>query len=131
MALSMCVLQDGRSRSVSPENPTGGTGAGGAATMGTGAAAARDLGRGWKVSPSVEIAPGRTHTVGEIAGPGVIRHMWLTVPPGKLRSVVLRVYWDGAAEPAIAVPLGDFFCQGWASFAQVSSLPVAVNPMAG
>ena len=131
MSLSMSVLRDAQSRSVSPENPSGGKGAGGAADTGTGAAAARELGSGWKVSPSVEIAAGGTHTVAAIAGPGVIRHMWLTVPPARLRSLVLRAYWDGAAEPAIAVPLGDFFCQGWASFTQVSSVPVAVNPHGG
>ena len=131
MSLSMSVLRDGRSRSISPENPTGGKGAGGAATAGPGAAAARDLGPGWKVSPSVDIAAGGTHTVADIAGPGVIRHVWLTAHPTRLRSLVLRVYWDGEAEPAIAVPLGDFFCQGWASFAQVSSVPVAANPHGG
>jgi len=131
LSLTMSVLRDARSRSISPENPAGGKGAGGGATVGTGADMARDLGPGWKVSPSVEIGPGATHTVAEIAGPGVIRHMWLTVHPSRLRSVVLRVYWDGEREPAIAVPLGDFFCQGWASFAQVSSVPVAVNPHGG
>ena len=67
MSLSMSVLRDGRSRSISPENPTGGKGAGGGATTGTGAAAARDLGPGWKVSPSVDIAAGGTHTVADIA----------------------------------------------------------------
>jgi hypothetical protein len=127
----MSVLRDGQSRSISPENPDGRKGAGGAATSGTGAAAARDLGPGWKISPSAEIAPGATHTVAAITGPGVIRHMWLTVRPAMLRSLVLRAHWDGAAEPAIAVPLGDFFCQGWAEFAQVSSVPVAVNPHGG
>lgn len=127
MWLTMSVLRDARTRSISPENPTGEKGAGGAAT-GTGARAARQLGPGWKISPSVEIAPGATHTVAAITGSGAIRHMWLTVHPARLRSLVLRAYWEGADEPAIAVPLGDFFCQGWASFAQVSSLPVAVNP---
>src|SRR5690348_14140300 len=90
MSLSMSVLRDGRSRSVSPENPAGGKGADGGAATGTGAAAARDLGPGWKVSPSVEIAAGGTHTVAEVAGPGVIRHMWLAVNPhGGLNS-----YWE-------------------------------------
>ena len=36
------------------------------ATEGTGAKAARDLGRGWKISPSVDIAAGATYTVAEI-----------------------------------------------------------------
>ncbi len=30
------------------------------ATEGTGSHAARDLGRGWKISPSIKIAPGDT-----------------------------------------------------------------------
>ena len=39
------------------ENRTGEKGAGGMATEGTGAACARDLGKGWKVSPSACYAP--------------------------------------------------------------------------
>ena len=55
-----------RSRSISPENVSGAPGSGGMATEGTGAAAARDLGQGWKVSPSVRIEPGQTCLLGEI-----------------------------------------------------------------
>jgi hypothetical protein len=124
-------MSAGRSRSVSPENPSGGKGAGGGATEGTGARAARDLGRGWKVSPSIEIGAGEVTTLADIAGPAVIRHIWMTTHTDHWRTLVLRLYWDGAAAPAIAVPLGDFFCQGWGEFAQVSSAPVAVNPHGG
>lgn len=49
-------LSDAKSRSISPENPTEEKGKGGTATEGTGASAARDLGKGWKISPSVDIA---------------------------------------------------------------------------
>ena len=48
-------LSRAQTRSISPENFTGGKGAGGMATEGTGKACARDLGQGWKVSPSVII----------------------------------------------------------------------------
>ena len=48
-------LSDKKSRSISPENFSGGKGKGGMATEGTGATAARDLGQGWKISPSVII----------------------------------------------------------------------------
>ena len=44
---------------------------------------------------------------------------------------MLRAYWDGADEPAVEVPVGDFFGQGWGEFAQVSSLSIAVNPHGG
>ncbi|GAA5198136.1 DUF2961 domain-containing protein [Rugosimonospora acidiphila] len=128
---NMSMLSTNLSRSISAENPTGEPGAGGAATEGTGAHPARDLGRGWKVSPSIRLAAGATATLGELPGPGTIRHLWLTTHEQYWRTMVLRVYWDGAADPAIAVPLGDFFCQGWGEFAQVNSVPVAVNPRGG
>ena len=77
-------LSKARTRSISPENLTGEKGKGGMATEGTGANVARDLGRGWKISPSVKIAPGQTFTMGEIQGEGVIQHIWLT-PTGPWR----------------------------------------------
>ncbi len=40
------------------------------ATEGTGKGAARDLGQGWKVSPSVVIKAKSTFTLGQIEGPG-------------------------------------------------------------
>jgi len=130
-ASGMSRLTTGKSRSVSPENSSGAKGAGGAASDGTGAHAARELGRGWKVSPSIDIAAGAKVTLADIEGPGVIRHLWLTTHPDHWRSMVLRFFWDDAASPAVAVPLGDFFCQGWGEYAHVNSLPVAVNPFAG
>ena len=57
-------LSNAKTRSISPENFTGEKGKGGMATEGTGAPAARDLGRGWKISPSVSIEPGQTFTLG-------------------------------------------------------------------
>jgi hypothetical protein len=41
--------------------------------------AARDLGQGWKVSPSIHIDPRQTITLAEIEGPGAIQHIWNTV----------------------------------------------------
>ncbi|HYH10740.1 MAG TPA: hypothetical protein VD789_00185, partial [Thermomicrobiales bacterium] len=63
-------LSDAETRSISAENFTGAKGQGGMATEGTGADAARELGRGWKVSPSIDIAPNETVTLAEIDGPG-------------------------------------------------------------
>src|SRR5215470_6369846 len=99
----MSVLTAGRSRAISAENPTGAKGAGGAALEGTGAAAARDLGQGWKVSPSIHVPADGAVTLADITGPGVIRHVWLTAPPGHWRSLVLRAYWDDASPAAVAV----------------------------
>ena len=120
-------LSRAKSRSISPENFTGGKGQGGRATTGTGANAARDLGPGWKISPSVKIGPKQTFTLGEIAGPGAIQHIWMT-PTGHWRYSILRFYWDGETTPSVEVPVGDFFASGWGRYAQLSSLAVAVNP---
>jgi hypothetical protein len=128
----MWELVPGRSRSVSPENVSGEPGAGGMATEGTGAPAARELGRGWKVSPSIDLAPGATATLADVTGPGVIQHIWLTTDRRDLRGLVLRMYWDGAAEPSVAVPLGDFFCSGWPGEpAMLGSEMIVVAPAGG
>src|ERR1035438_5276412 len=73
-----------QSRSISPENFTGEKGKAGMATEGTGKGAARDLGNGWKISPSVRIKAKTTFTMGEIKGPGCIQQIWMT-PTGNWR----------------------------------------------
>ncbi|MGQ9592305.1 MAG: glycoside hydrolase family 172 protein [Planctomycetota bacterium] len=123
-------LSDAKSRSICPENFTGGKGkAAMAKEEGPAWHAARDLGQGWKVSPYVRV-PGRsTFTLAEIEGPGAIQHIWMTPAPlGKTRWFILRFYWDGEAEPSVEVPMADFFACGWGRYAQVSSLAVCVNP---
>ena len=118
-------------RSISPENFDGAPGGGGRATEGTGASCARDLGPGWKISPSVDVAAGETFDLATIDGPGRITHIWITTHTDNWRTLVLRAYWDGADEPAVEVPYGDFFCSGWGRFAQVNSQPIAANPHGG
>lgn len=124
-------LSNARTRSISAENFTGEKGKGGMATEGTGARPARDLGQGWKVSPSIAIAAGSTATLAEINEAGAIQHMWITTFPANWRRLVLRAYWDGEEAPSIECPLGDFFANGWCEHCNVNSLPVAVNPSAG
>jgi hypothetical protein len=120
-------LSDAKSRSISPENFTGEKGKAGMATEGTGKNAARDLGQGWKVSPSVRIKAGETFTLGEIEGPGAIQQIWMT-PTGHWRYSILRMYWDDEEYPSVECPVGDFFACGWGQYAQLSSLAVCVNP---
>ena len=128
---NLAQLSQAVSRSISAENPSGGKGQAGMATEGTGAAAARELGLGWKVSPCINIKGGSTVTLADIAGPGAIQHIWMTVHPRYWRSLVLRFYWDNEAEPSVEVPMGDFFCNGWCVRSNVTSVPVAVNPAGG
>ncbi len=120
-------LSSAVSRSISPENFSGEKGQGGMATEGTGASSARDLGQGWKISPSIIIEPGQTFELADISGPGAIQQIWMT-PTGHWRFSILRIYWDDQEQPAVECPVGDFFACGWGQFAPLSSLAVCVNP---
>lgn len=91
----------------------------------------RELGQGWKVSPSIHIQPLETVTLADIEGPGAIKHIWLTVHPDFWRCLILRMYWDDETSPSVETPLGDFFCNGWCERANVNSLPVSVNSAGG
>lgn len=115
------------SRSISPENFTGERGRGGMATEGTGKHASSELGRGWKVSPSVVIKAGTTFTLAEVKGPGLIQQIWMT-PTGNWRRSILRFYWDDEKTPSVECPVGDFFACGLGQYAQINSLAVCVNP---
>jgi hypothetical protein len=90
-----------RSRAASAENPQAIPGQGGTA------------GNGLKGSPAIkDFRPGATATLLDQEGPGLIRHIWLTShdrKPDALRSLVLRMYWEGHEHPSVEVPLGDFF----------------------
>jgi len=120
-------LSKAKTRSISAENFTGEKGKGGMATTGTGEKAARELGRGWKISPCVRIKGGETFTVAEMSGPGAVQHIWMT-PSGNWRFAIVRIYWDGETTPSVESPVGDFFGCGWGSYSQLTSLAVCVNP---
>lgn len=124
-------VSNAQTRSISAENFTGEKGKGGMATEGTGAEAARDLGQGWKVSPSIILPPNCTTTIAEIDGPGVIQHLWMTCYPDRWRNTIIRMYWDDENTPSVEVPFGDFFVNGWCEPSNVNSLPIAVNPAGG
>ena len=58
------------------------------------------------------IAPGATRKLFTSQGPGVITHIWFTISApsaNHLKEVVIRMYWDGATQPSVEVPVGDFF----------------------
>ena len=120
----------GKTRAITAENPDGKPGRGGRAEEGTGATASRELGKGWKVSPSLVVGPGGAVDIANIEGEGVLRHLWLTTTAA-LRGMVLRIFWDGEANAAVQAPLGDFFCNGWSEYCHVNSLPVVVAPKKG
>lgn len=67
-----------------------------------------------------DLKAGETKTLFQAEGSGVITHIWITVNspsggvlnPTILRGVRIEAFWDGASEPAISAPLGDFFGVG-------------------
>jgi hypothetical protein len=84
------------------------------------------------------VKPGETFTLADLQGPGVIRHIWLTFAEARPNwlakegaaapnEIALRMYWDGAAEPAVEAPLGDFFAAGFGERAEVRSEPIIVQ----
>ena len=130
------LLSDAKSRSISAENFTGEPGKGGMWEKNPNPIhPSRELGLGWKMSPSIVVASGEVRTLADITGPGAIQHIWMTV--GLLnnrnvwRDMILRIYWDDQPWPCVETPVGDFFANGWNEYAHVNSLPVCVNPARG
>jgi hypothetical protein len=105
-------------RAVTFENPTGERGRGGTA------------GGGRKGSPLRNLAPGEAVVLADVAGPGTVRHIWMTVspsPPEDLRAQVLEVFYDGAAEPSVSVPVLDLFGLPHGRLVPLTSALVAVQ----
>lgn len=119
-------LKKNKSRSINPENPTGAAGQGGMEGS--------DLGPSRKGRPLISLKSGETATLAEIEGPGIIRHIWMTITDATvygsfvLRDVVLRMYWDEEEMPSVEVPIGDFFCNGFGTRCDLNSMPIVVNP---
>jgi hypothetical protein len=84
----------------------------------------------------VTLAPGECREIGRIDGAGCVKHIWMTMMSlpaerHELRQTVLRMFWDGAPHPAVAVPLGDFFGVGFGLRRNFSSLPLQMSPEGG
>ena len=128
--------REAESRSLSAENYRGEKGKGGMATTETtlfpnGAQCARELGQGWKVSPCLPIASGKTVTIMDNEGPGIIRHIWITLAKQFYRNVIIRIYWDGQETPSVESPIGDFMCCSWNERQKILAIPVNVNSSGG
>lgn len=81
-------------------------------------------------SDSRPIAPGGTLTIAELAGPGVIAHIWFTIAhdaPFYSRLLTLRMYWDGEEHPSVECPVGDFFGIGHGVDKSFVSIPIRVS----
>ena len=81
-----------------------------------------------------DLAPGETRAIAQIEGPGVIRHIWMTVggeEPAWPRRIVLRMHWDGEEHPSVEAPIGDFFGMGHGMLKDYVSAPLQMSPSGG
>jgi hypothetical protein len=79
----------------------------------------------------IMLPPHESTTLAEIDGPGCIQYFYAAVLANEqqpLRSLVLRMYWDGETDPSVEAPFGDFFGVAGATVRYFSSLLLAVNP---
>jgi len=104
-------LSNAKSRSISAENKDGSVGGGARddpfVCLTTGANAARELGVGWKVSPSITVPVNTEITIADIEGPGAVQSMWFAGYVG--HKLIFRIYWDGQENPSVETPLPAFF----------------------
>ncbi len=87
-------------------------------------------------SKTLPVRRGKRVTIGEVKGEGYIAQFWLTFPgwfwqhwnpqapvnQSILKTLILRIYFDGAERPAVATPVGDFFGAGLCEVASFASL---------
>jgi hypothetical protein len=143
---SIMKLSNAVTRSITAENVYGEKGKGGMADLSIDPQAevakigqkwdgpnpcARDLAKTWKIRPCITIPAGTTSVIMDVAGPGIIQHVWITVDPKRWRDLILRMYWDGETTPSVEVPVGDFFCNGWKTPTPILAQPINVNPTGG
>jgi len=105
-------------RSISFENPTGARGAGGTAHGGR------------KGAPMRVVEPGERVVMADIAGPGVVRHLWLTIPPSPPEVTgarYLEVFYGDATEPSISAPVSDLFGVPWGRPVATSTALTAIQ----
>lgn len=71
---------------------------------------------GRKRHPFISLPAGASATLLDLRNTsGTVRRIWITIDdrrPKMLRGFKLEMFWDGAATPAVSVPLGDFFSLG-------------------
>ena len=77
-------------------------------------------------SKTLPVRRGKRVTIGEVKGCGFITQFWLTFPgwfwqhwntkavvnQSILKTLILRIYWEGEDRPAVETPVGDFFGAG-------------------
>jgi len=86
-------------------------------------------------SKTVRIPRGQRVSLPEVTGSGTITQLWITFPgwfwqhwnpdapisQSILKTLILRIYWDGETVPAVQCPVGDFFGNGLCEISNFTS----------
>lgn len=84
---------------------------------------------------TIAIRRGQKVTVSEVKGQGYLAKLWITFPgwfwqhwnttypinQSILKTLIMRIYFDGAEQPQVAAPVGDFFGIGLCEVASFTS----------
>ncbi len=80
-------------------------------------------------SPELQFRNSRRVVVADLAGPGVISMIHFAYAQRQVadpkyqlgRELLLKIYWEGEAEPSVDVPMVDFFCDPAGTREQVNT----------
>ncbi|UVI27448.1 glycoside hydrolase family 172 protein [Paenibacillus spongiae] len=84
---------------------------------------------------TIWVRRGETVSAGEVMGEGYIAQIWITFPgwfwahwdkdkpvsQSILKTLIMKIYWDGAKIPAVNAPVGDLFGNGLCQMASFGS----------
>lgn len=88
-----------------------------------------------KKQKTIDVRRGQKVTLADVKGQGTIVQFWMTFPgwfwqhwnPSEpvsqtiLKTLILRIWWDGSPHPAVEAPVGDFFGMGLGHIASFAS----------
>jgi hypothetical protein len=81
---------------------------------------------------SVPVEEGKSVTILDVTGGGVVTHLWFTInsqDAHHLKNLVLRAWWDGESSPSVEAPIGDFFGLGLGEYYTYESALLTVAPV--
>ena len=81
---------------------------------------------------SWEVPPGKTVTLVDHRGSGIVRRWWMTLlqhqqSPNLFRNAIIRCYWDGEGNPSVEAPVSDFFGLSFGEWHDYVSIPASAT----
>jgi hypothetical protein len=77
---------------------------------------------------AIHVKAGQTVTLFTHEGAGTVHRFWVTIAPREdvavLSQAIIRMYWDGDANPSVECPIGAFFGVGFGEQKDFISMPL-------